>query len=96
MIIGNGLCASAMLIVGSIYASGANSTQGGQYMIIAMIYLFLISFSSSTAITCRIYVTEIQPITTRAAASSLALTVNWVRTFSSNINMDSGIHLLHA
>lgn len=85
MIIGNGLCASTMLIVGSIYASGANSTQGGQYTIIAMIYLFLISFGSSTAITCRIYVTEIQPITTRAAASSLALTANWVRIFSSNV-----------
>lgn len=80
MIIGNGLCAVAMLIVGSIYASGVNSTQGGQYTIIAMIYLFLISFSSSTAITCRIYVAEIQPITTRAAASSLALTANWVRS----------------
>lgn len=75
MIIDNGLCAAAILIVGSIYASGANLMHGRQYTIIVMIYLFLTAFSSSAAITRRIYVTEIQPITTRAAASSLALRV---------------------
>lgn len=78
MIFGNGFCAATMVAIGGIYASGANSTEHGRYAVIALIYLFLIGFCSTTAIMCRIYVTEIQPIKTRAAASSLSLSANWV------------------
>lgn len=77
MIFGNGFCAATMIAIGGIYASGANSTEHGRYAVIALIYLFLIGFCSTTAIMCRIYVTEIQPIKTRAAASSLSLSANW-------------------
>jgi Sugar (and other) transporter len=78
MIFGNGICALTMLVMGSIYAGGGDASKAGQWTIIAMIYLFLVSFSLTTAVVCRLYVTEINPIKTRAAVSSLAQSANWV------------------
>ncbi len=69
-----------MLVIGSLYASGASNSQSGRWVIIVLIYVFVVAFSSSWAMVIRIYCSEIQPTRTRAAVSSLGQCANWVRT----------------
>ena len=80
MIRGGSVIASTMLIIGTLYASGASNTAAGRWAIIVLIYLFVIGFTCSWAIVIRIIVSELQPTRTRAAVSSLGQCVNWVRT----------------
>lgn len=72
--------AGTMFLIGSLYAS--NSVHGdhgaGRWVVIVTIYLFAIIFSGSWAIAFKVYASEIQPIETRASASSLAQSTNWV------------------
>lgn len=77
-ILGGTLIGSAMLIIGSLYASQANSTEAGRWSIIILIYLFVVAFSMTWAVVNRIYCSEIQPNETRAAATSLGQCMNWV------------------
>ncbi|KAE9391335.1 putative transporter [Gymnopus androsaceus JB14] len=74
-IIGGITMGCIICIIGSIYASGA-STGGGQWVIIVCLYLFLIAFGSTWALTTRVYASEIQPLRNRAAASSIANSCN--------------------
>ncbi|KII89140.1 hypothetical protein PLICRDRAFT_109396 [Plicaturopsis crispa FD-325 SS-3] len=67
-----------MLIIGSLYASRASDTPAGRWTIIALIYVFVAAFSMSWAVTNRVYCSEIQPMHTRAAATSLGQCANWV------------------
>lgn len=67
-----------MIVIGAIYASGANEAKAGRYSVIALIYVFIAGFVSSWAVVCRIVVTEIQPKATRASATSLSQCMNWV------------------
>lgn len=72
--------AGAMVLIGSLYAS--NSVHGdhgaARWVVMVSIYLFAIIFSASWAIGFRVYASEIQPPKTRASASSLAQSANWV------------------
>ena len=43
-----------------------------------MIYLFAIAFSAGWAVGFQVYISEIQPAKTRASASSLSRSSNWV------------------
>ncbi|EKG11904.1 Sugar/inositol transporter [Macrophomina phaseolina MS6] len=69
-----------MVLIGSLYAS--NSVHGdhgpGRWVVIVAIYVFAIIFSGSWAIAFKVYASEIQPPATRASASSLAQSSNWV------------------
>jgi sugar porter (SP) family MFS transporter len=73
---------STMLIIGSLYAAnvGHSDSGAGRWVVIVAIYLFAVFFCVTWAITFQIYASEIQPTSTRASASSLAQSANWVRT----------------
>ncbi|KAL4249825.1 major facilitator superfamily protein [Abortiporus biennis] len=78
MIGGGSVIASSMLIIGTLYATGASNTEVGRWAIIVLIYIFVVGFSCSWAIVTRIICSEIQPMRTRAAATSLGQCANWV------------------
>lgn len=69
-----------MFVIGSLYASGRVHASHGsaRWVVVAMIYLFAMVFSATWAVGFRVYVSEIQPAKTRAGASSLSLSANWV------------------
>ncbi|PBP23381.1 general substrate transporter, partial [Diplocarpon rosae] len=69
-----------MFVIGSLYASGSvHEERGvGRWVVVVMIYLFAIVFSATWGVGFRVYVSEIQSPETRAGASSLALSANWV------------------
>ncbi|KAJ3904979.1 general substrate transporter [Lentinula edodes] len=62
-------------IIASIYVAGAGSG-GGRWVIIVCLYLFLVAFGSTWALTTRVYASEIQPLHNRAAVSSIANSCN--------------------
>lgn len=72
-----------MLVIGSLYAAGhVHPDQGiGRWVVVTSIYLYTIAFAVSWAVTIKIYITEVQPARTRAAASSLGQGANWVANF---------------
>ena len=87
--IAGGLSLSAcMILIGSLYASHSvyGSYGAGRWVVIVMIYLFAIFFSITWAVGIKVYASEIQPPETRAAATSLAYSSNWVRPLLSHCN----------
>ncbi|GJE97695.1 MFS sugar transporter [Phanerochaete sordida] len=77
MIRGGAVVAGSMLIIGSLYASGATDHASGRWAVIALIYIFVIGYTCTWAICVRIICSEIQPTRTRAAVSSLGQCANW-------------------
>lgn len=77
MIAGGTVISLSMLLIGTIYGSGASATEGGRWAIIVLIYVFIVGFTCSWAICTRIICSEIQPTETRAAVSSLGQCANW-------------------
>lgn len=69
-----------MVLIGSLYASGSVHADHGaaRWVVIVAIYLFASIFSASWAVAFKLYASEIQPASTRASASSLAQSTNWV------------------
>ena len=67
------------MYIGTLYASGATEQAAGRWAVIVLIYLFVVAFAMSWAVVNRIYCSEIQPMATRAAATSLGQCANWVR-----------------
>ncbi|CAE6475317.1 unnamed protein product [Rhizoctonia solani] len=76
-IVGGLVMTVCMLAIGSMYAAGADAGQG-RYAIIVFIYLFIIAFSTTWAVSFKVFITEIQPMRVRATASSLAHSSNWL------------------
>ena len=72
-----------MILIGSLYASGSvhGKTGAARWVVIVTIYLFTISYSVTWSVGFKLYASEIQPPQTRAAASSLAQSANWVCNF---------------
>lgn len=68
--------AIAMTVIGILYSLPSLSS-AGQWSVIALIFVYFIAFVVTWAILMRIWVSESQPVHTRASVSSLALTVNW-------------------
>ncbi|RDW66982.1 general substrate transporter-10 [Coleophoma crateriformis] len=79
-VVGGLLMGIFMVIIGSLYASGSvHSTHGiARWVVVVMIYFFAIAFSATWAVGFRVYVSEIQPSKTRAGATSLSLSANWI------------------
>ncbi|KAI5803949.1 general substrate transporter [Geopyxis carbonaria] len=77
LIYGGALQALAMTVIAAIYGR-PTTDKAGNYTVIAMIYLFSLSFVTTWAIHMRIHVTESQPVQTRALVSSLSLSANWL------------------
>lgn len=71
-----------MFLIGALYAFGAvHEGQGAaRWVVIILIYVFAMTYAATWAVTFRVYVSEIQPPKTRAGASSLGLSANWVYT----------------
>jgi hypothetical protein len=69
-----------MFTIGSLYASNSVHSERGaaRWMVIVLIYVFATAFGGTWAVSFRVYVSEIQSPETRAGASSLALSANWV------------------
>ncbi|TFY68987.1 hypothetical protein EVG20_g3343 [Dentipellis fragilis] len=78
VIVGGTMISISMLLIGTLYATHASESAVGKWMIVGCLYLFLFVFSMTWGIVTRIYCTEIQPIRTRAAATSLAQCAHWV------------------
>ena len=72
-----------MFVICSLYASNAvHPTYGaGRWVVIVSIYIFTVIFCISWAVGIKIYAAEIQPQRTRASATSLAHSSNWVMNF---------------
>ncbi|KZT74870.1 general substrate transporter [Daedalea quercina L-15889] len=86
MIRGGTVIGLSMILIGALYASRASETPLGRWTIIVLIYIFVVGFTMSWGIVTRIL---IQPMGTRAAATSLGQcanwTVNWIIAFTTSI-----------
>lgn len=69
-----------MFLIGTLYASNSvHANYGaGRWIVIILIYLFAVIFSMTWAVGIKVYASEIQPPRTRAAATSLAQSSNWL------------------
>ncbi len=83
-ILGGCLISGCLLLIGILYASGAvHRTSGAaRWVVIVTIYLYVISFCVTWGINYKSYPSEIQPPATRATATSLAQSANWVSNTS--------------
>ncbi|KAL1304710.1 hypothetical protein AAFC00_003658 [Neodothiora populina] len=77
------LLATCMFIIGALYASHAvHPTHGaGRWAVVVLIYIFALAFSATWALHIKVYASEIQPLATRAPATSLAQSANWIVNF---------------
>ncbi|KAL1743659.1 general substrate transporter [Schizophyllum fasciatum] len=76
LIWGGAVMGTAMTVIGVLYSIPSLS-QAGNYAVIALIFIYFIPFVVTWAILMRIWVSEAQPVQTRASVSSLAYTANW-------------------
>ncbi|KAI4117906.1 MAG: hypothetical protein LQ345_001948 [Seirophora villosa] len=79
-ILGGCLISGCLFLIGILYASGAvHQTSGAaRWVVIVTIYAYVISFCVTWGINYKSYPSEIQPPATRASATSLAQSANWV------------------
>lgn len=72
--------AATMLVIGALYAANAvfSDYGAGRWVVVVFIFLFTFVYSGTWAVTISIYASEVQPMKTRAAASSLGRSGNWV------------------
>ncbi|THW39446.1 general substrate transporter [Aureobasidium pullulans] len=82
-IVGGILLSSTMFIIGALYASGVVHGDHGpaRWLVIVLIYIFALTYCTTWAVGIKIYASEIQPPKTRAPATSLAQSSNWVVNF---------------
>lgn len=78
--IGGLICMST---IGSLYASNSVHGDGGagRWIVIIMIFFFAAVFSLTWGVIIKTYASEIQPPATRAAATSLSQSMNWISNF---------------
>lgn len=77
---GGVLLGSCMLTIGTLYASRSvhGSYGGGRWAVVVLIYIFALTYCATWAVGIKVYASEIQPLRTRAPASSLAQSFNWI------------------
>lgn len=68
----------------SWFIGSVHPTHGAaRWVVVVMIYVFAIAYSGGWAVGFQVYISEIQPAKTRATASSLSRSSNWVSLISS-------------
>lgn len=79
-IVGGCLISGCLFLNGILYASGAVHLHSGaaRWVVIVTIYIFVMSYCITWGMCVRSYPSEIQPPATRATATSLAQSTNWV------------------
>lgn len=72
-----------MFVIGGLYAGQAvHKTSGSaRWVVIVFIYLFAVVFSVTWAVSVKIFAAEIHPQRTRAAATTLSHSSNWLANF---------------
>jgi sugar porter (SP) family MFS transporter len=82
-LVGGILLSSTMFLIGALYASGVVHGDHGaaRWIVIILIYIFALTYCTTWAVGIKIYASEIQPPKTRAPATSLAQSSNWVINF---------------
>ncbi|KAJ5364869.1 uncharacterized protein N7496_010582 [Penicillium cataractarum] len=72
-----------MFLIGGLYAGNTvHGTFGaGRWVVIVCIYIFAIIYSLTWAVAVKVYSAEIQPQRTRASATTLAHSSNWLFNF---------------
>lgn len=93
---GFGLC-SIMILMGSLYASGAVQPNGiARWVVVVCVFLFGMIFCATWGIAAKIYASEIQPGNTRAAANSVGMAfsffTNWIVTLITPILLDASAY----
>ena len=75
--------AVTMFVIGGLYAGQAvhSSTGAGRWVTIVLIYLFAVIYSLTWAVSVKIFAAEIHPQRTRASATTLAHSSNWLANF---------------
>jgi hypothetical protein len=74
---------AVMFLIGGLYAGNTvHGTFGaGRWVVIVCIYIFAIIYSLTWAVAVKVYSAEIQPQRTRASATTLAHSSNWLFNF---------------
>lgn len=95
-LVGGCLLGTTMVTIGSLYASNSVHASHGvaRWVVVVFIYIFALTYSISWAIHIKIYASEIQPLVTRAPATSLAQSSNWAVNFL--IALTTPIFLAHS
>jgi hypothetical protein len=72
-----------MFLIGALYAANVVHGDHGpaRWIVIVLIYIFALTYCTTWAVGIKIYASEIQPPKTRAPATSLAQSSNWVVNF---------------
>lgn len=72
-----------MFLIGGLYAGNAvhGSFGAGRWVVIVSIYIFAVIYSMTWAVSIKIYVPEIHPNRTRASATTLGHSSNWLANF---------------
>lgn len=76
------VCAS-MALIGTLYASDSvHATSGsGRWVVIVTIYIFVLAYCMTWAVGFKVFACEIQPIASRATATSLGQAANSITNF---------------
>lgn len=90
VITGGVLLSSCMILIGVLYAAGSVHSYGNaRWVVVALIFIFALSYVATWAIVGKIYASEIQPAKTRAAANSVAqglsFFTNWLVAFATPV-----------
>ncbi|KAJ6127616.1 hypothetical protein N7523_003228 [Penicillium sp. IBT 18751x] len=74
---------TVMFLIGGLYAGNAvHGTSGaGRWVVIVAIYIFAVIYLMTWAVSIKIYVPEIHPSRTRASATTLGHSSNWIANF---------------
>jgi hypothetical protein len=69
-----------MIVIGALYAANSvfSDHGAGRWVVVVCIFLFTFVYSATWAVSISIYASEVQPLKTRAAASSLGRSGNWI------------------
>ncbi|KAJ5179529.1 hypothetical protein N7492_002739 [Penicillium capsulatum] len=75
--------ATTMFAIGGLYAGQAvhSTTGAARWVVIVFIYLFAVVYSVTWAVSVKIFAAEIHPQRTRAAATTLSHSSNWLANF---------------
>ncbi|KAF2147921.1 hypothetical protein K461DRAFT_272114 [Myriangium duriaei CBS 260.36] len=77
--VGGLLLVGCMLTIGTLYAANAVRPDGpGRFIVIALVFLFGVSYCATWGVVGKIYASEIQPTATRSAANCVATGLNFL------------------